>query len=107
MTRRIQLGDELKKYIKKKMISERLPKSWYFAIYRGPKEEDEHYLASVELPGGEDDVGLMETDLTVLASILKEHAHPDLTQKEIEEAVLSGLRDDVTILGHCISVKKR
>ena len=82
-------------------------KSWYMAIYRGPKENDEHFLASVELPGGETDAGLMESDLTVLASTLREYAHDDLTQEEVEAAILEGLRDDVVVMEHCVGTTKK
>jgi hypothetical protein len=82
-------------------------RSWFMALYRGPKENDEYFLSSVELPGGKDDAGLMESDLTVLASALREHAHDDLTQKEIEAAVLEGLRENVVVMGRCVGTTKK
>jgi len=77
-------------------------KSWYMTIHRGPEEDGEHCVVSVELPGGKTDAGLMESDLTLLASTLKEYTHEDLSQEEIEEAVLAGLRDNYVPMGNVI-----
>ncbi|MFA5158073.1 MAG: hypothetical protein WC451_02710 [Patescibacteria group bacterium] len=62
---------------------EKEQKSWYFSLVRSPREPA-LAIASAELPGGKDDAGLMKSDLLLLFQTLLEHAHPDLTQKEIK-----------------------
>lgn len=76
---------------------------WCLAIYRGPCAEDERqgdsrFLAKVELPGGEDDAGLMESDLIVLFNALIQQAHDDLSKQEIQNCFKTALNGSFTVL---------
>jgi hypothetical protein len=67
------------------------------------------YAAGItcELPGGEDDAGLMESDLMLLFKDLIDLAHEDLSKEEIQGAFLTALEDRVTNLGNCVAVSKK
>lgn len=73
-----------------------------------PKKQERYQPGTAcELPGGEDDAGLMEGDLMVLFKDLIELAHPDLTRTEIREAFMAAYEARVTNLGNCVAVKKK
>ena len=64
-------------------------KSWWMCLIKAPRipeNKKTEVLGSVELNGGEDDAGIMESDLQYFFEILIENAHPDLTDKEIHVA---------------------
>jgi hypothetical protein len=84
-------------------------KSWWFGLYRGPKDNVDHTFALCELPGGKDDAGLMESDLTYLFSVLIEEAHDDLTDSEIRACFKKAMGCDVcpTPSGNAMMTNKK
>jgi hypothetical protein len=95
--------------VNKKKTEEAEPKSWWFGLYRGPKESVPHTFAMCELPGGEDDSGLMESDLEYLFCAIIENAHDDLTEKEIIVCLKTALNYYVqpTPSGNAIMLSKK
>jgi hypothetical protein len=59
-------------------------KSWWMSLEKTP-HPTKQCIGMVELPGGQDDAGLMESDLIYFFELLIENAHEDLTDKEIKE----------------------
>ena len=82
-------------------------KSWWMSLEKTPKPT-QYSLMRVELPGGEDDAGLMEGDLMVMFETLIENAHPDLTDSEIKECFRKALRGliGITPSGNVVTVRK-
>lgn len=73
-----------------------------------PKRQERYQPGTpCELPGGEDDAGLMESDLMLLFKDLIDMAHPDLSKKEIHDAFKAVLEDRVVNLGNCVGIRQK
>jgi hypothetical protein len=61
--------------------------SWWLSLIKGPADPqiqpDTNLVEYVRLPGGRDDPGIMESQVTSMFTALIWQAHPDITRREL------------------------